>query len=440
MTETESKFKRPLPKGNGKPVLVDGARSAFVKSFGSFEDCDALELFSRVTEGFIRKVGIDIMEIDELSCGVVVPQTKNGNVARDTALNLGLPPHIHGYTLNRACTSSMQTIADAARQIASGTPAMVLAGGVECLSDVPIVYSKEARKFLVKVSRSRSATDKLNMIKQFSAKDWLPKPPTLSEPLTGFTMGEHAEMMAKFNLISREDQDRFAVESHHKAAAAQAAGKFNDEIVPIWPSPKYHVCVDKDNIVRADTSLEAMANLKPAFDKRYGSITAANSSSLTDGASITLIGDEARVRSLGLKPKALIRDCVFVAVNPYEQLLIGPAIAIPLLLKKNNLKVSDIDRFEIHEAFAAQVLSCIRSMESDAFMDKYFGEKSIGAFPLDRLNVNGGAIAIGHPFGATGARLATTLANELIRSDKQFGVIAICAAGAMAGAMLIERI
>ncbi len=437
---TESKFKRPLPKGNGKPVLVDGARSAFVKSFGSFEDCDALELFSRVTEGFIRKVGIDMMEVDELSCGVVVPQTKNGNVARDAAINLGLPPHIHGYTLNRACTSSMQTIADAARQIASGTPAIVLAGGVECLSDVPIVYSKEARKFLVKVSKSRSATDKLNMVKQFSAKDWLPKPPALSEPLTGFTMGEHAEMMAKFNLISREDQDRFAVESHHKAANAQEAGRFNDEIIPIWPSPKYNVCVDKDNIVRADTSLEAMANLKPAFDKKYGSLTAANSSSLTDGASITLIGDDARVRSLGLKPKAIIRDSVFVAVNPYEQLLIGPAIAIPLLLKKNNLKVSDIDLFEIHEAFAAQVLSCIRSMESDGFMDKYFGEKGIGAFPMDRLNVNGGAIAIGHPFGATGARLATTLANELIRSDKQFGVIAICAAGAMAGAMLIERI
>jgi acetyl-CoA acyltransferase len=437
---TESKFKRPLPKGNGKPVLVDGARSAFVKSFGSFEDCDALELFSRVTEGFIRKVGIDTMEIDELTCGVVVPQTKNGNVARDAAINLGLPPHIHGYTLNRACTSSMQTIADAARQIASGSPAIVLAGGVECLSDVPIVYSKEARKFLVKVSKSRSAADKLNMVKQFSAKDWLPKPPALSEPLTGFTMGEHAEMMAKFNLISREDQDRFAVESHHKAAAAQTAGRFNDEIIPIWPSPKYSVCVDKDNIIRADTSIEAMANLKPAFDKKYGSLTAANSSSLTDGASITLIGDEARVRSLGLKPKAMIRDSVFVAVNPYEQLLIGPAIAIPLLLKKNNMKVSDIDLFEIHEAFAAQVLSCIRSMESDSFMDKYFGEKSIGTFPVDRLNVNGGAIAIGHPFGATGARLATTLSNELIRSNKQFGVIAICAAGAMAGAMLIERI
>lgn len=435
-----SKYKRPLPKGNGKPVLVDGARTAFVKSFGAFEDCDALELFSRVTDGLLRRLEIDTVEIDELNCGVVVPQTKNGNVARDAAINLGLPHHIHGYTLNRACTSSMQTIADAARQIAAGTPGLILAGGVECLSDVPIVYSKEARKFLVKISKSRSTTDKINMLKQFSAKAWLPKPPALSEPLTGFTMGEHAEMMAKFNMISREDQDKFAVDSHKKAAAAQEAGRFNEEIIPIWASPKYSSCVDKDNIIRNDTSIEAMSNLKPAFDKHYGTLTAANSSSLTDGASITLIGDEARVKALGLRPKAIIRDTVFVAVNPYEQLLIGPAIAIPLLLKKNGLKFSDIDRFEIHEAFAAQVLSCIRSMQSESFMDRYFGEKGIGEFPMDRLNVNGGAIAIGHPFGATGARLATTLSNELIRSDKRLGVIGICAAGAMAGAMLIERI
>jgi acetyl-CoA acyltransferase len=437
---TESKYKRPLPKGNGRPVLVDGARTAFVKSFGSFEDCDSLELFSRVTDGLIRRLELDTMEIDELSCGVVVPQTKNANVARDAAINLGLPPHVHGYTLNRACTSSLQTIADASRHIASGTPAMILAGGVECLSDVPIVYSKEARKFLVKVSKSRSTADKLNMLKMFSAKDWLPKPPALSEPLTGFTMGEHAEMMAKFNMISREDQDRFAVDSHMKAAAAQEAGHFDAEIIPVWPSPKYGACVDKDNIIRPDTSVEAMSGLKPAFDRKYGTLTAGNSSPLTDGASITLIGDEQRVKALGYKPKALIRDAVFVAVNPYEQLLIGPAIAIPLLLKKTGLSVKDIDRYEIHEAFAAQVLSCVRSMESDTFMDRYFGEKSIGEFPADRLNVNGGAIAIGHPFGATGARLVTSLANELIRSDKQFGVIGICAAGAMAGAMLIERI
>ncbi len=435
-----TKYKRPMPKGNGKPVLVDGARTAFVKSFGVFEDCDALELYSRTIDGLIRRLDLDPEELDEVTCGVVVPQTKNANVARDAVLNLGLPAHIHGVTLNRACTSSMQTIADAARQIAFGDPSLVFAGGVECLSDVPITYSREARKFLVKLSKARTAAAKLSMLRNFSAKAWLPKPPSLSEPLTGLTMGEHAEIMAKLNRISREDQDVFAVESHKKAAAAQENGYFDQEIVPVWPAPRHDACIDKDNIIRSDTSVDAMAGLKAAFDKKYGTLTAGNSSPLTDGAAVTLIADEARAKSLGLEPKARIKDVVFVAVNPYEQLLIGPALAIPLLLKRNNLKVQDIDRFEIHEAFAAQVLSCVRSMESDEFMDRYFGAKSLGKFPMDKVNVNGGAIAIGHPFGATGARLATSLANELKRSDKQFGIIAICAAGAMAGAMLMERI
>lgn len=435
-----SKYRRPSPKGNGKPVLIDGARTAFVKSFGAFEDCDALELFSRTIDGLLRKASLDPQEIDEVSCGVVVPQTKNANVARDAILNLGLPSHIHGVTLNRACTSSMQTIADAARSIAFGSGDIVLAGGVECLSDVPITYSQEARKFLVKLSKARTTAAKLNMLKDFSAKAWLPKPPSLSEPLTGLTMGEHAEIMAKLNRVSRHDQDQFAVDSHKKAAAAQESGFLDQEIVPVWPAPRYEQCVDKDNIIRRDTTLEAMQALKPAFDKKFGTLTAANSSPLTDGAAVTIIADEARAKSLGLKAKSRIKDVLFVGVNPYEQLLIGPAIAIPQLLKRNGLSVNDVDRYEIHEAFAAQVLSCIYSMESDEFMDRYFGSKSLGKFPMDRVNVNGGAIAIGHPFGATGARLATSLSNELIRSDKNLGLIAICAAGGMAGAMLIERV
>ena len=215
-------------------------------------------------------------------------------------------------------------------------------------------------------------------------------------------MGEHGEMMAKMNRISKEDQDAFAVESHKKAAAAQESGYFDQEIVPVWAAPRYDNCVDKDNVIRADTSIDAMRDLKPAFDKKYGTITAANASPLTDGAAVTLIADEARAKSLGLKPKVRIRDIVFVAVNPYEQLLIGPALAIPLILKKNNLQLADIDRIEIHEAFAAQVLSCVRAMESDEFMDRYFGTKALGKIPMDKVNVNGGAIAIGHPFGATG--------------------------------------
>lgn len=435
------KYRLPRPQGNGKPVVVEGARSAFVKSFGVFEDCDTLELFSRTLDGLLRKVNIDPIELDEIIAGAVIPQTKNPNVARDSALNLGLPHHIHGYNLNRACTSSLQSIADASKTIAFGHPHLILAGGVECLSDVPIVYSREARKMMVKLSKARSTSAKLQILTSRHAKYWLPKPPALSEPMTGLTMGEHAEIMAQKKEISREEQDQFAANSHAKASSAIEKGYLEQEIVPIWASPNYEACIDTDNIVRSDTSAEALAKLKPAFDRKYGTLTAGNSSPLTDGAAITLIGDEQRCLDLGLRPKARIIDFDFVALDPNDQLLIGPAITIPRILAKNGLKIEDIHRFEIHEAFAAQVLSCLRSMESDKFCEKHFGvSKAFGTIPQDRLNVNGGAIAIGHPFGATGSRLVNSLTNELHRSKGKFGLIAICAAGGMAASMLIETI
>jgi acetyl-CoA acyltransferase len=254
-------------------------------------------------------------------------------------------------------------------------------------------------------------------------------------------MGQHAEMMAKINQISREAQDEFALRSHKNAARALEKGYLNDEIVPLWPSPKYVDCVGEDNLIRKDTDLASLAKLKPAFDRKYGTITAGNASPLTDGAAVCLIADEQRAKDLGLKPKTIIKDYLFLGVTPSPQLLIGPALAIPLLLKRNKLKLEDIDRFEIHEAFAAQVLSCLKMMDTASFLEEHLGEsKALGRVPEDKLNVNGGAIAIGHPFGATGARLVMSLSNELIRSDKQLGVIAVCAAGGMSGAMLIERI
>jgi acetyl-CoA acyltransferase len=435
------KYRNKVANGNRCPVYIDGIRTPFVKSFGVFEDCDGLELFGAALDALVRRTDIDPDEYDEVICGTVIPQIKNGNIARDAILNLGLPRHIHGYNLNRACTSSLQAVANAAKEIVFGHPNLTLAGGVEVLSDVPITYSKDARKFLLKVSKARSAAAKLNLFKDFHAKDWLPKPPALSEPLTGLTMGEHAEEMARKNGISREDQDRFAVDSHRKAAAARESGKFADEITPIWPGKRYKDCVDQDNMIRPDSSIEAAAGLRPVFDKLYGSLTAANSSPLTDGASIALIADQARAKALGLTAKLKILDFDFVAIDPWDQLLIGPAITIPRILKRNKMSIGDVDRFEIHEAFAAQVLSCTRAMASDAFCESYFGDsKAFGEVAEDKLNVNGGAIAIGHPFGATGTRLLATLSNELVRSDKTIGVIAICAAGGMAASLLVERL
>jgi acetyl-CoA acyltransferase len=425
-------------QGSGRPVLIDGLRTPFVKSFGVYNDADALELFSRTVDGLIRKTGIDPFELDEVIAGVVVPQTKNGNLARDAVINLGLPTHIHGYTLNRACTSGLQTITDAARSIQCGNANMVVAGGAECLSDVPIVYSKKARQFLTKLSRAKSPADKLKMLADFDVKSWLPQAPGLTEPMTGLTMGQHAEAMAQKNGVARSSQDEFAMRSHKLASAAMSSGKFEQEIFPMFPSPRFDP-IKEDNLARSDTTMEALAKLKPAFDRQYGTITAGNASPMTDGAAVTLIADEARAKSLGLIPKARIVDSVFLAIDPYEQLLIGPALAIPYILKKNKLKLSDIDLIEIHEAFAAQVLSCLEAMRSNDFNQRYFGENAFGEIPLEKLNVNGGAIAIGHPFGATGGRLVTTLANELQRRQARWGLIAVCAAGAMAGAMLIEN-
>lgn len=432
-------YPRETPR-NGRAVLVDGVRTAFVKSFGVFQNCDTLELFSRTVSALLARLSFDPEELDEISCGVVIPQTKNANVARDTIINLKLGDHIHGYTLNRACTSSLHAIADATKSIRFGQSGLILAGGVECLSDVPITYSRDARDFLLQLSRAKSAHARLKAIKEFSLKDWIPKPPGLSEPLTGYTMGEHAELMAKIHCIPREAQDEFALRSHQKAALAAQQGYFDDEIIPVWPSPKYRDYVTADNIVRTDASLQALEKLKPAFDKKHGSITAGNASPLTDGASVSLIADQKQASELGLAAKAEIKDFVFVGVKPYPELLIGPAIAIPLLLRRNKLQVSDIDRYEIHEAFAAQVLCCLKMMNDSEFNEQHLGSaQAFGEIPMDRLNVNGGAIAIGHPFGATGSRLINTLANELIRADKSLGVVGICAAGGMAGAMLIER-
>lgn len=434
-----SKYRALLPEGNSKPVFIDGVRSPFVKSFGALEKADCLELYSRVVDGLLRKLEIDPMEIDEISAGVVVPQPKNGNVARDAVINLGLPAHIHGYTVNRQCTSSLHTIADVAKEVKSGHPLMGLAGGVEVLSDVPITYSKEARQFLLALNKAKSPADKLAIVAHFDAKAWLPQAPAIAEPLTGLTMGDSAEIMAKINGITREAQDTFALASHQKAAAAQKSGRFDEEIVSIWAPDRYEA-IEKDNLIRGDTTLEKLMSLRPAFDKAYGTITAGNSSALTDGAAVALITDETRARALGLKPKSRIIDSFFVGVDPLEQLLIGPAVVIPYLLKRNGLNIDNIDLFEIHEAFAAQVLSCLKSMESKDFCQRYFGDsKAFGTIPDEKLNVNGGALAIGHPFGATGARLVTTLSNELIHSNKNLGLIAICAAGGMAGAMLIER-
>lgn len=443
---------KPIRQDDNPCVIIDGVRTPFAKSFGAYQDLPPLNLFARVVDGLLRKTEIDPEALSSVICGTVISHLANHNIARDAVLELGLPRHIDGQTINRACASSLQAVATAAEQVLVGNDGLMICGGVENLTDCPISYSKEARSFLVQFSRARNSTDKVNAIKNFSAKSFLPSAPDVVEGFTGLTMGQHTEIMAKKNSISRSAQDEFAVASHHKAAAAREKGYLAEEIVPVWlPGTKnggtaYEQSLVEDDLIRADSRIESLQNLRPSFDKRFGSLTAANSSALTDGASACLVTSLERAKALGLTPKAKVVDYCTVAVDPEDQLLIGPALAIPLLLKRNGLKDTDIDTFEIHEAFAAQVLSCIQAMGNEEYINGKLSPRYDGAsfdpvnVPLDKLNPNGGSLAIGHPFGATGTRIVTALANELSRTGKQRGVIAICAAGGMAQAMLIERV
>lgn len=437
---------QPIRQDDDPCVIIDGVRTPFAKSFGAYGDLPPLSLFARVVDGLLRKTEIDPEALSSVICGTVISHLANHNLARDAMLELGLPRHIDGQTINRACASSLQAVATAAEQILVGNKGLMICGGVENLTDCPISYSKEARGFLVQFSRARSSADKVSAIKNFSAKSFLPTKPDVVEGFTGLTMGQHTEIMAKKNAITRKAQDEFAVASHNKAAAAKDKGYLAEEIVPVWLPDDYEQSLEEDDLIRKGSTVEAISGLKPSFDKRFGTLTAANSSALTDGASACLVTSLSRAKELGLKAKAKVVDYCTVAVDPNDQLLIGPALAIPLLLKRNGLKDDDIDVFEIHEAFAAQVLSCLQAMADGEYLAKMLGPRYGGAsfdpvkVPLDKLNPNGGSLAIGHPFGATGTRIVTAMANELVRSGKTRGVIAICAAGGMAQAMLIERL
>lgn len=429
-----------LSSGNKVPVIIDGIRTPFVKSFSAYADLDGLDLFSRTVDALIRRSGIHAAQIDEIIAGAVIPQIKNPNIARDTILQLRLPHHIHGFSLSQACASSLQSVALASKTITYGQPYLIIAGGVECLSRVPITYSEGARKTLIALSRAKNIALKWQAIKKTKLAHWLPSPPPLAEPLTGLTMGQHGEIMAQKNNISREAQDLFASQSHQKAHKAQESGILAAETFGVWCPPKYDQFIDRDTTVRSDSTPEKLSKLRPAFSKPFGTLTAGNSTPLTDGAAATLVCDEQRALSLGLKPLALVIDIEFVGCDPYDQLLIGPALAIPRLLKRNRLKLSDIHRFEIHEAFAAQTLSCLEAMDSASFFKKNFGNSgALGRIPDDRLNVHGGAIAIGHPFAASGSRLVNSLSWELKRSGLEYGLIAMCSAGGMAGCMLLRN-
>jgi acetyl-CoA acyltransferase len=420
-------------------AIVAGVRTPFLKSGTAFRDVTAVALARHTARELLFRSEVDGREVDEVIFSQVVPSVLAPNVAREVSLLPQFLPSVPAYTLNRACASSAQAIANAADQIALGHADTILAGGVETLSDIPILHTRRFSRVLVDASRAKSFGGRIAALGRTRPRDLVPVTPAIAEPSTGESMGQSAEKMAKENGISREAQDDLALRSHQRAAAATADGRLRAEIAPWFGGASMDQPVGADNGIRADTTPEALAALKPVFDRRYGSVTAGNSSPLTDGAAAVLLMAEEKAAALGYAPLAFLRSYAVAAVDPGWQLLMGPVYAVPKALERADISWSDVGLFEIHEAFAAQVLSNAQAWRSQAWAERLGLPGPVGEVDWDRTNVMGGSIAIGHPFAATGARLVTTLANEMRRRDVQYGLISICAQGGMGYAMVLER-
>ncbi len=420
-----------MPVANGRRVaVIAGCRTPFCRSGTVLKDARAVDLARFVARELLERTNLDGADVNAVIFGQVVPSALVPNVAREVSLLPQFPKEIPAYSLNRACASSGQAVANAYDEIMLGDADVVLAGGVESLSDIPILASRRLADILVEASKAKSLGSRLRTLSRIRPRDLIPVSPAIAEPSTGESMGQSAEKMAKENHISRAAQDRWALRSHELAARGTDDGRVTAEIVP-WFGPGGRAgdgVVTQDNGIRRDTSLEQMAKLKPVFDRRYGSVTAANSSPLTDGASAVLVMSDSAARALGYAPLAYVRSYAVAAVDPGWQLLQAPIFAVPKALERAGIQWKELGVIEVHEAFAAQVLSNLQ------------GWGALGwEINEDIINVMGGSIAIGHPFGATGTRLVTTLANEMARREVQFGLLSICAQGGMGLAMVLER-
>jgi acetyl-CoA acyltransferase len=435
-----STARQKLENGHGRVAIVAGARTPFVKAGTQFQHMDVVDLSGVAASGLLARTGIDPREIDMSVFGVVVPALHAPNLGREVVFRSSLPDTTVGTTVNLACASSNRAITFGAEAILKGEAEVVLAGGAESLSNVPIRFSDEAAHVFMQLARARSLGEKAKLLASLRPGDLAPVAPAIAEYTTGQTMGQSAEKMAKENDVSRLSQDEVALMSHQRAAVAHAEGRFDEQIVPTFPPPKRSEVVDHDTGVRADSTLEALSGLKPVFDKRYGTLTAGNSSPLTDGASAVLLMSEEKAKALGYTPLGYIRSFAFTGVKPGHQLLQGPAYAAPVALERAGVEFSDLDLVEMHEAFAAQILSNLKALASKKFAEHELGRKqAVAEIDFDKINVNGGSISIGHPFGATGARVTMQLLHELKRRGLNLGLMTVCAAGGTGFAMVVER-
>jgi acetyl-CoA acyltransferase len=427
-------------KNGRRAVIVGGARTPFVKAFTDFTKIDTIALGAAAVAGLLDRTGVARSAVESIVWGGVILPGTAPNVGREIALDLRLDPGCEAMTVTRACASGLQAVTLAAAAIERGEADVAVAGGSDSTSNAEIKLPQKVVHALAPLALGKPTPgDYLGVLSQLlPLGELLPERPRVAERTTGEVMGEAAERMARRNEITREAQDAFAACSHQRAAAAIAAGRFDDEVVPVQtPDGKW---VHADGLVRADTSVEKLAKLRPVFDKD-GTLTAGNSSALTDGAAAVLLMSEEKARALGLKPLAAFASWAYAGVDPADQLLMGPALAMPKALDRAGLRLADVDLVDMHEAFAAQVLSVLKMLASKPFARARLGrEEAVGEVAPDRLNVHGGSLALGHPFGATGARMVTTMANELARTGKRTALLGICAAGGLGAAAVLERV
>jgi len=428
-------------KVDRRAVIVGGTRTPFVRAFAEFIRMDTIALGVCAVRGLLERTGVPWNEIDSIIWGGVIFPGAAPNVGREIGLDLGLPRDIEAMTVTRACATGLQAVTLAAAAIERGEADVVIAGGSDSTSNAEIKMPQSLvhKVAPVALNSKSGAMDYFRLLTRISpARDLLPTRPEIAERTTGEVMGEAAERMAERNGITREAQDTYAVRSHHRAAAAIESGRFDEEVVPVDVSGDGRVYVD--TIVRGNTSVEQLARLRPAF-KRNGTLTAGNSSALTDGAAAVLLMSEDKAKALGMRPLAALRSWAYVGVDPADQLLMGPALAMPRALDRAGLKLGDIDVVDMHEAFAAQVLAVVKMLGSDSFARQRLGrDKAVGEVGPDRLNLYGGSVSLGHPFAATGARMVITMANELARTDKRYALLGICAAGGLGAGAVLEAV
>lgn len=420
-------------------VITDGARIPFQRSGTGYKKLMAYDLGRMAIEGLIGRSAINGEDLDRVIMGTVIQDVNTSNLARESALGAGIPNSVPAHTVTQACISSNQAITSAVELIRSGQAEIILTGGAETMSDIPIRFRKKFRQKLLEARKYKSISDFLGFFKGLRPSDLLPEIPSISEFSTGETMGESADRMAAHFGISRKAQDEYALRSHQLAAKATKEGWLDQELLPAAVPPDFDA-IKHDNTFREDTSMEKLEKLPPAFIKPHGTITAGNSSALTDGASTSLIMEKETAIKNNITPKAYLREYNYVSQDPGDELLLGPAYAIPRLLDKMGLQLSDIEVFEFHEAFAGQILTVLKALNSDKFAkEKLDRDKKVGEIPMEKFNCWGGSLSLGHPFGATGTRIVTTAANRLHHEDGNLALVSACAAGGQGHAIILER-